>query len=85
MTSSSVTCKTIRSNLIKTAFKKINDDKLLNMINFKITINMTVNDENVEISKNDKNVEISAKIKKSALSRDENVTISNSLISVMIT
>jgi len=84
MTSSSVTCKTIRSNLIKTAFKEINDDKLLNMINFKITINMTVNDKNVKISRNDENVEISAKIKKSALSKDENVTISNSLISTMI-
>lgn len=85
MTSSSATHKTIRSNLIKTAFKKIDDDKSLNMINFKITIDMTVNDENVEISKNDENVEISAKIKKSALFKDENVMILNSLISTMIT
>ncbi len=84
MTSSSAICKTIRSNLIKTAFKEIDDDKSLNMINFKITIDMTVNDENVEISKNDKNVEISAKIKKSALFKDENVTTLNSLISVTI-
>ncbi len=84
MTSSFATCKTIRSNLIKITFKEINDDKLLNMINFKITIDMTVNDENVEISKNDKNVEISAKIKKSALFKDENVTNSNSLISATI-
>ncbi len=85
MTSSSATRKTIRSNLIKTAFKEIDDDKLLNMINFKITINMTVNDENVKISKNNKNVEISAKIKKSALFKDENVMILNLLISIMIT
>ncbi len=76
MTSSSATCKTIRSNLIKTAFKKINDDKSLNMINFKITIDMTVDD---------KNVEISAKIKKSVLFKDENVTTLNSLISATIT
>lgn len=85
MTFSSATRKTIRSNLIKTAFKEIDDDKSFNMINFKITIDMTVNNENVEISKNDKNVEISAKIKKSALFKDENVTILNSFISMMIT
>ncbi len=84
MTSNFATCKTIRSNLIKTAFKEIDDDKLLNMINFKITINMTVNDKNVKILKNDENVKISAKIKKSVLFKDENVTILNSFISAMI-